>query len=58
MKNMLCGGRNIDNLINTTLLNMKSRQVHMFCSWFSRFGMFCNVDRSKLVTESTHYEVS
>ena len=45
----LCGGRNTDNLIESTCFYLKISGVHVFCSKFSQVRMFCNDDRSKLV---------
>ena len=49
----LCGGRNTENLIESTCFYLKIRQFHVFCSKFSRVRMFCNDYHSKLVPEST-----
>ena len=43
----------IDNLIDSVCFSLKIIQVHMFCSNFSRFHMFCDDDRSKIVPDST-----
>ena len=48
----LCGGRNTENLIESTRFYLKISQVHMFCSNFSRVCMFCDDNRSKSVPES------
>ena len=52
------GGRNTDILIKSEFFYLKSSQVRVFCSNFSRFRMFWNDDHSKLVPESTHSGVS
>ena len=49
----LCGGRKIENLIESTCFNLKVSRVHMFYSIFSQVYMFFNDDNLKLVTEST-----
>ena len=59
----LCGGRNINNLIEPKVLililveftcfYLKVIRVHIFCSNLSQVHMFCDYDRSKLEPEST-----
>ena len=53
----LCGGINKENLIEATCFYLKMILFHMFCSSFSGVRMFCDEDRSKLVTESTQPRV-
>ena len=48
-----CGGRNTDNLIESTCFYLKMSLSHIFFSNFSRVCIFCNADNSKLVPEST-----
>ena len=47
-----CGGRNIENLIESTCFYLNISQVHVFCLDFSKVRMFCGDDRSKLVPRS------
>ena len=47
----LCGGRKIENLIESTCFHLKICQVHVFCSNFSRVRMFCDDDHLKLIPE-------
>ena len=54
----LLWGRKTENLIESTYFYLKSSQVHVFCSNFSRVRILCDDDRSKLVPESTHSGVS
>ena len=44
-----CGGINTDNLINSTCFYLKISRVHMFCSKFSQFRIFCDDNHLKLV---------
>ena len=53
MQKTLLGGINADNLIESTCFYLKVSQVHVFCSNFGRFRMFCSGDRSKVVSEFT-----
>ena len=45
----LCGGRNTENLIDSTCFYLNISQIHVFCSDISQVHMFCDDDRSKLV---------
>ena len=54
IQKILCGGRNIENLIESTCFYLKVIRVHVFCSNFIRDRMFCDDDCSELVPESTH----
>ena len=53
IQNSLCGGRKKENLIEFKCIYLKISRVHVFLSNFSRFHMFCNDNRLKLVPEST-----
>ena len=37
---MICGGRKIENLIESTCFYLEYSQVHMFCSSFSQVNVF------------------
>ena len=56
MQKSICGGINIDNLINSTCLYQKN-WVQVFCLNFIRVHMFFDDNHSKLVPESTNSEV-
>ena len=49
----LCGGINIENLIDSMCFDLKISRSHMFSSDFSPVRMFCNYDCLKLEPEST-----
>ena len=53
IKKTLCGGINIESLIESTCIYLKISQFHGFCLDLSQVRMFYNDGRSKLVPGST-----